>query len=70
MEDYLEKPYNKLTILAPTGFSLKQILKDIESIFKFRDLVPIPMATGEASVKGNTPQRYKNQFLLGKLFSL
>jgi hypothetical protein len=30
-----------LILIAPDGFSLNQILQDIENIYKFKDLVPI-----------------------------
>jgi hypothetical protein len=43
--------------IAPTGFSLNQILKEIESIFKFKDLVPMPIDTVGATARVNTPPR-------------
>ncbi len=46
MEGYFEKPNNltelAMTIITPTGLTLNQILQEIESIFKFKDLVPMP----------------------------
>ena len=41
---------------APTGFSLNQILKDIENIYKFKDLVPMPEDAVEVTARVNTPQ--------------
>ena len=31
--------------IAPDGFTLNQILAEIENIFKFKDLVPMPAGT-------------------------
>jgi len=36
--------------MAPAGFTLNQILKEIESIYKFKDIAPI----GE-DMKGRVP---------------
>jgi len=40
---------------APRGFTLNQILTEIESIFKFKDLVPMPADTVGITARVNTP---------------
>ena len=37
--------------IAPDGFYVNQILADIENIFKFKDLVPMPIGAGEAQTR-------------------
>jgi hypothetical protein len=44
--------------IAPSSFTWNQILTDIENIFKFKDLAPMPVDTAKATARVNTPQEY------------
>jgi hypothetical protein len=54
------------TLVAPTGFTLNQILVEIENIFKFKDLVPMPADTVGKQRKSKYSPRVLESYLLGK----
>lgn len=49
---------SKSQLVAPGGFTLNQILAEIDSIFKFKDLMPMPAGITKTVVIVNTPQKH------------